>query len=98
VFLQSRYKVCRTLGVSRYRTIKAIVNYPVLQSWLQVVARLPRASKASDGGPGIKAVVIYPGAGSKAKNVTSLITLLSVLALVIYFCPLKDVCLSLLAE
>jgi len=66
IFCKSRYKVCRTLGVSRYTTVKVIVNYPGLQSWLQVVARLPRASKASDGGPGIKVVVIYPGAGAPA--------------------------------
>ena len=79
IFCKSRYKVCRTLGVSRCRTVKVNVNYPGLQNWLWVVARLPRASKASAGGPGIKAVEIYQGAGSKAKNVTSLFTLLSVL-------------------
>jgi hypothetical protein len=35
-------------------------------------------------GSGIKAVEICPGAGATAKNVTSLFTLLSVLALAVY--------------
>jgi len=77
IFCKSRYKVCRTLGVSRYRTVKVIVNYPGLPSCLQIVAC-----------PGIKAVEIYPGAGATAKNVTSLFTLLSVLsATFIFFYP-----------
>jgi hypothetical protein len=37
-------------------------------------------------------------AGAKAKSVTNNLPILSVLALVIYFCRVKDVCLSLLAE
>jgi hypothetical protein len=32
------------------------------------MARLPRASKASDGGPVINAVEIYPGAGAKVEE------------------------------
>jgi hypothetical protein len=36
-------------------------------------------------GQGIKAVVIYPGAGATAKNVTSLFTLLSVLVAGFFF-------------
>jgi len=55
-------------------------------SLLGAVERLPRASKASDGGPGLSGGTILSWKQEqKAKNVTSNLPLLSILACVFLF-------------
>jgi hypothetical protein len=50
-FLPSGYRVDLAIRVSRYRVVKVLVNYPGAVKFIEPVERLPRASKASDGGP-----------------------------------------------
>ena len=53
VFLQSRYRALWIIRVSRYKLFKWTGIYPGIVILITAVARLPRASAASDGGPGL---------------------------------------------
>jgi hypothetical protein len=53
VFLQSRYRALWTIRVSRYKVAKRLRMSAGIVILLTAVERLPRTSKASDGGPGL---------------------------------------------